>query len=264
MVSAASLKWFVIINSSVLLLGTGQYFLLQAAQHHVLAILVASLVKNYMSYALVKTLTTRRTYITQGTRHQTFNLVNFVKSSAIESCSYYYATQVAAYPTTGFVTDIVWFIPMSFLFELVFDFFHYWTHRIVHMYPALYKAVHYKHHEHKLVDTNTTYNHTALDLTLTNFVPIVLATTIVPLSDYSTIMVFWFKSVVEVAGHSGKDTSSSFIQCIWLPRMFGIELYSRNHNLHHINAKYNFSKRFSIWDKLFGTYHTGVLNERHV
>lgn len=264
MVSLASLKWFFVINGSVILLGTGQYYLLNYFEHHVVALLCAMLVKNYISYSVINNATVRRPYITTGVRKQTFDLVNFAKTGLIETASYYYASRVVARVSSSILMDIVLFIPTSFVFELVFDFFHYWTHRGAHMNYTVYKMVHSKHHEHALVDASTTYQHSALDLLLTNFLPIVLATSIVPLSDYTTVLVFWFKSLVEVAGHTGKDTSSSFIQCIWLPQALGIELYSRNHNLHHISAKYNFSKRFSIWDKLFGTFHKGTIHERAV
>lgn len=65
-----------------------------------------------------------------------------------------------------------------------------------------------------------------------------------------------FKSFVEISGHSGKKIfpSGSFSQFIWLPKMFDITLYTEDHNLHHDKSDCNFSKRFSIWDKLFGTY----------
>ena len=263
MVSLVSLKWFFLINGSVLLVGTGQYYLLQYFENHLLALISMMFVKNYVSYAVINSATVRRDFITKGERKQRFEIGNFTKTSLIESASYYYASHIA-YPTTSILFDIIMLIPMSFLFELVFDFFHYWTHRGAHSNTAFYRIIHSKHHEHSLVSAATTYNHNALDLLLTNFLPVVLATSIVPLSDYTTILVFWYKSIVEVAGHTGKDTSSSFIQCIWLPKALGIELYSRNHNLHHIKSRYNFAKRFSIWDKLFGTYHQGTIYERPV
>lgn len=64
-----------------------------------------------------------------------------------------------------------------------------------------------------------------------------------------------YKTFIEVSGHTGKQVkSSSFPLCIWLPRIFGIELYTEQHHLHHLNSNCNYSKRFSLWDKMFGTY----------
>ena len=47
--------------------------------------------------------------------------------------------------------------------------------------------------------------------------------------------------------------TSSFPQCIWLPRLFNIELYTEDHDLHHSRNNCNYSKRFSLWDKIFKT-----------
>jgi sterol desaturase/sphingolipid hydroxylase (fatty acid hydroxylase superfamily) len=48
--------------------------------------------------------------------------------------------------------------------------------------------------------------------------------------------------------------SGSFSQCVWIPRAFNISLYTEDHTLHHSNNNCNYSKRFSLWDKAFGTY----------
>jgi sterol desaturase/sphingolipid hydroxylase (fatty acid hydroxylase superfamily) len=130
-------------------------------------------------------------------------------------------------------------------------------------YPLFYKYVHYQHHTAYLINANTTYNHTLPDLIITNFLPIVATSAILPVSQYTLTTIFWYKAILEVSGHTGKDTSSSFIQCIYLPRLLGIPLYSRDHNKHHIQPKVNFSKRFCIWDKIFGTYSSERENIEH-
>ena len=64
-----------------------------------------------------------------------------------------------------------------------------------------------------------------------------------------------YKSFVEIAGHSGKYVNgSSFPLCIYLPRLFGIELYTCDHHLHHATYFCNYSKRFKLWDRVFGTF----------
>lgn len=62
----------------------------------------------------------------------------------------------------------------------------------------------------------------------------------------------------EISGHNGHTTypTSCFGQCIWLPRILNIELYSEDHYLHHSLNNCNYAKRFSLWDKLFNTYKT--------
>jgi sterol desaturase/sphingolipid hydroxylase (fatty acid hydroxylase superfamily) len=65
-----------------------------------------------------------------------------------------------------------------------------------------------------------------------------------------------YKTFIELSGHTGKKLypSGSFAQFIWLPKMFGIQLYTEDHNLHHSKGNCNYAKRFSLWDRIFGTY----------
>ena len=68
----------------------------------------------------------------------------------------------------------------------------------------------------------------------------------------------------EIAGHMGKRLypTSSFVQCIWIPRFLGIELYvEEDHDLHLAKFVVNYSKRFNLFDRLFGTYESGITNE---
>jgi sterol desaturase/sphingolipid hydroxylase (fatty acid hydroxylase superfamily) len=69
-------------------------------------------------------------------------------------------------------------------------------------------------------------------------------------------MLIVYKTSVEIAGHTGKKLypTSSFPQFPWLVKYFNIELYTEDHDIHHRLLKYNFSKRLSLWDKIFGTY----------
>ena len=65
-----------------------------------------------------------------------------------------------------------------------------------------------------------------------------------------------YKNFVEISGHCGKQLhpTSSFSQCMWVPKMMNIELYAEDHDLHHSLHNCNYAKRFSLWDKLFWTY----------
>jgi sterol desaturase/sphingolipid hydroxylase (fatty acid hydroxylase superfamily) len=44
--------------------------------------------------------------------------------------------------------------------------------------------------------------------------------------------------------------------------MFGFALVTADHDLHHTQSKYNYSKRFILWDRVFGTYKQPP--ERHI
>jgi len=65
-----------------------------------------------------------------------------------------------------------------------------------------------------------------------------------------------YKTFIEISGHSGKKLypRGSFPQFIWLPKFFSISLFTEDHHLHHDKSNCNYSKRFSLWDKVFGTY----------
>ena len=68
-------------------------------------------------------------------------------------------------------------------------------------------------------------------------------------------LIMTYKSFIEISGHSGKNPNgSSFVQFFWLPKIFGIELHTKDHDIHHILNNCNYSKRFSFWDKIFNTY----------
>lgn len=59
----------------------------------------------------------------------------------------------------------------------------------------------------------------------------------------------------ELYGHAGvSHKGRNFGPAPWLPVLLGFELRSDDHQKHHIQASCNFSKRFSLFDKLFGTW----------
>jgi sterol desaturase/sphingolipid hydroxylase (fatty acid hydroxylase superfamily) len=154
--------------------------------------------------------------------------------------------------------SILYFIPMSFGFEVILDFFHYWSHRMLHLNKTLYKKTHKTHHQHANPIFINAYYFSPVDLILSISIPMMLTIIILPykLTVFEFFMISVYKQYTELAGHSGKmlAPASSFPQCIWLPRLLNIELYAEDHNSHHKLNKCNFAKRFSLWDKVFGTY----------
>jgi len=152
--------------------------------------------------------------------------------------------------------EIVYFIPLSFLFEIIFDFFHYGAHRILH-HKSVYKYLHKKHHKFNHPIAITTFYQDPFDLFVTNSIPTVLALSIVPgISYFQFHFITVYKSFIEISGHSGKISypTTSFPQFIWLPKWLHIELSSEDHDIHHSLNNCNYAKRFSLWDKVFGTY----------
>jgi len=160
----------------------------------------------------------------------------------------------------GFAALFVVFIFKSFLYEVVFDFFHYITHRICHQVPQLY-GIHKTHHKYLNPTPLSTFHQDPVDIVLTNVFPSVASVTLLrsvfgvtfdPL-EYSLLLSY--KTFIEIAGHAGVETSAtSFPQCAALPKALGIELRTNDHDLHHSRVKCNYSKRFTLWDKVFGTF----------
>ena len=154
--------------------------------------------------------------------------------------------------------SLIYFIPTSFLFEIILDFFHYWSHRILHMNKSLYINIHKTHHKYTNPVIINTYFFSPLDVIGTISLPMILTVYIFPykLTLFEYVMLSAYKQYTELAGHSGKmlAPASSFPQCIWLPRLFNIQLYAEDHDWHHKASNCNFAKRFSLWDKVFGTY----------
>jgi sterol desaturase/sphingolipid hydroxylase (fatty acid hydroxylase superfamily) len=159
----------------------------------------------------------------------------------------------------NYLYDIMMFIPQSFVFELVFDFFHYWSHRCAHS-KYLYSRLHKHHHKHHDVSPIVTFYQDPLDMIFSNTIPVLITLYLMSnmlflnLSLFSYAIMSVYKVSVEIYGHSGKHTPPEFVQCIWLPRYLGIVLTSENHSHHHMFNNCNYSKRFSLWDKLYGTF----------
>jgi sterol desaturase/sphingolipid hydroxylase (fatty acid hydroxylase superfamily) len=156
---------------------------------------------------------------------------------------------------------VLYFVYFLFLFEIIFDFFHYTVHRFFHSIPFLYKFIHKKHHTFAHPIAIIAFYQDPLDLILSNSVPLFLTFEILKcfhlsIHSFHFTILSTYKTFIEISGHCGKKTypTCSFPICIWLPTFLNIELYTEDHDLHHVLHNYNFSKRFSLWDKLFNTY----------
>lgn len=155
--------------------------------------------------------------------------------------------------------ELARFIPKSLLFELIFDFFHFATHWACHQIPWLYKHVHKRHHMHLHPCPLSTYEQDVVDLCLTNVLPFVVASQLsLPFSAWQLQMLFAYKTYVEVAGHCGLEVKGfCFPQMPLVSLIPLLRLCVRDHDLHHTHPKWNFAKRFSMWDKLFRTFRPG-------
>ncbi|GLD91767.1 hypothetical protein PINS_up000300 [Pythium insidiosum] len=150
------------------------------------------------------------------------------------------------------------FVPKSLVFEIVFDFFHFVAHWTCHQISWLYQHVHKRHHWHLHPCALSTYEQDGVDLILTNVLPFIAASRLSPaLSPLALHLMFAYKTYVEVAGHSGLEVKGFSFPQLPLVNVFSICLRVHDHDLHHTHPKFNFAKRFCIWDKLFRTFRPG-------
>jgi hypothetical protein len=285
------LRWvlpFTVINGTLLLLGLLVHVGLRTSLRVVHSVPlwgvaeVVLVVKNALMMVGVDVMTGHRPRLHQGNNGNDEDsprwgavAVSVVKFSVQEAMVYRLALYwglvdhaATLVPTTttlwGLMANAVAFVAVSFMYEVVFDFGHYWTHRWLHLSPPLYRAFHAAHHRHSNPTVYDTFDDTIGGNFLTNCLPQLVALVAVvallgwvplPHSCYALLLVY--KAVVEVSGHLGKDigNASSFPQCKVLPGRLGIALSTQDHHRHHRNGKTNFAKRFSLWDKCFGTYH---------
>lgn len=267
MVSISSIKNFTVIN--------GFLFLLSALQYAAVNSVINSLDDIYRVYTFltVYTVLILRNYILVQTIDYSIRDKPPIYVATVEKLDVLYELHKNLFITTSIeaITQIyiqqtlidraqysrlLYFIPLSFLFEVILDLFHYCVHRLLH-HKWLYAYIHKKHHRFHHPHSMTTFYHHPLDIILTISVPTVLSIWLIPpVSSFEFILLSMYKIFSEISGHAGKHLAptGSFPQCIWLPKGLSIDLYTEDHDLHHSLNNCNYAKRFSLWDKLFGTY----------
>lgn len=117
--------------------------------------------------------------------------------------------------------EIIYFIPHSFLFEIIFDFFHYITHRLLHTNKKLF-FIHKLHHKYVNPEIINTFSHSPLDLIITNSIPSIITFKIIPEVSIVTFhMTLVAKTYTELCGHIGRYSfpTTSFFQFIWLVKL---------------------------------------------
>ncbi len=144
--------------------------------------------------------------------------------------------------------------------ELAFDALFYVAHRGVHAVPSVYRAVHKLHHSHTHdLRRLSALQMSAADVVLTHTLPVLGALALVPLAPGLELSVAkTYLLFQELYGHAGcEHRGRCFGPAPWLTEALGIELRAADHQRHHVQGSVNFSKRFSLFDRLFGTWADG-------
>lgn len=271
MISSNSLKNFATINSILILFGVCQQNIIIYFKHHLFSIIAAFILRNYCLLKIIDfgtkkkpSIQTNELIMPKESYPYEFH-VNVVTTTMVEAITYSYITNTISY--NGVLTlpnfyDMIYFVPISFVFEICFDFFHYFAHRLLH-HKYIYKYLHKKHHKFKHPTSITTFYQDPIDLIITNSLPTTLSFYILMsyISQFQFHLIIVYKNLIEISGHCGKKLypTSSFTQFIWLPKYLHIELYTEDHDLHHSLNNCNYAKRFSLWDKIFRTYKTPTM-----
>jgi len=146
-------------------------------------------------------------------------------------------------------TTIAYQVALFFVLE---DFWHYWAHRALHVYPVLYKRIHKLHHEFSApFGLAAEYAH-PLEI-------LILATGTIggPIlwcwlskgNLHIFTMYIWIvlRLFQAVDAHSGYDFPWS------LQHFFPLWSGADHHDFHHMNFLGCYSTSFRIWDHVFGT-----------
>jgi sterol desaturase/sphingolipid hydroxylase (fatty acid hydroxylase superfamily) len=253
-----SIQLFALINISLLSFGSLEYALFYSVPYSYTFLYLSMLFKNVNMAYLLDSINRDKPYIVprSDTPINVFKrLQSIALVSGVDLLSLYLAITYLCYEADSSIVDSLLFIPQSFLFEVSFDFFHYWFHRLCHTNKFLYKTIHSEHHATSEISVYTTFEQHPVDLLLTNTIPVLASCVLLPPSTYFILVFFWYKSFLEISGHLGKENKGlSFPQFAWLPKYLNISLKTRHHNTHHIRPMRNFGKRFALWDKVFGTF----------
>jgi sterol desaturase/sphingolipid hydroxylase (fatty acid hydroxylase superfamily) len=262
-ISFKSLTNYIFINSTLFFISFVHYYMFNRYKHLAFFILLVRnyFIINFIDYA-TKYQKNIHKQITGNNSIQDYSLeihISHLQIVLLQTIEIYTIHKYLSI-NENYLFDITTFIPISFLYEIIFDFCHYWLHRICHVNNFLYINIHKKHHKHYNLTSIVTFYQNPLDFVLTGIIPemitlYILHSLFFKLSGFQFILILNYKLFSEIAGHSGKHTNScGFVQFIWLPRFLNIEIHTEDHDLHHKLLLCNYSKRFIIWDKLFNTY----------
>ena len=262
MISARSAQRFVAYNGMIVSVGLLQWISMSyfSLPFHAIFVFLRNLMLAYgMEAASASLPHLNSDYQYPKEKYSGEFVVYVAQAAAIEAVFTSLNSSLMSFAPDSVALQLLTFIPVSFVFEILYDFFHYWGHRLMHVY---YVDLHKSHHHHVHLRPILAFYQNGFDLVLTNALPF-LATEMIIGSFYrcslfELALLLSYKVFIEVAGHTGKASrpTTSFPQCVWLPRAFGIELATEDHNMHHIHTGTNFSKRFTLWDRIFGTYYS--------
>ncbi|CRG86028.1 hypothetical protein PISL3812_03031 [Talaromyces islandicus] len=162
--------------------------------------------------------------------------------------------------------NLVWLPIEISLYGIIYDFWFYWYHRLLHEVDGLWQY----HRTHHL-----TKHPNVLLTTYFSLEEGVFSTLACPFLSWSSLKFmglpmglseWWicnsYITFTEFAGHSGvRVYGSSPSPLTWLLRHFDAEIIIEDHDLHHRNGwrkSGNYGKHTRLWDRIFGTCYARI------
>lgn len=143
-----------------------------------------------------------------------------------------------------------WGIASFALMVIAHDAWFYWSHRLMHD-PRLFRRMHRRHHLSHNPSPFTAYSFDIGEAAvMAVFVPVWMV--LVPTS-WAVVGLFMLHQIVRnTLGHSGYELMPANRNG---RPMFGFLTTTTHHDLHHLQAGWNYGLYFTWWDKLMGTEH---------
>ena len=194
-----------------------------------------------------------------------FNLyILFV--SFTEAIVYYIIIKYINFNKFDILKELLYLTFTRFIFDIIFDIFHYSIHYLFHKNLFLYNHIHKMHHNYIYPSIIIKFYNHPIDNILTECLPLFVSFYLVRqlisyFSIFTLLFLLFIKNIQDILGHSGKlfDNKNynfmyNFITFNFISFYLNIFPYIIDHDNHHINNKYNFSSRTTLLDKLFGTF----------
>lgn len=150
------------------------------------------------------------------------------------------------------------YVVSGITYLLLWDFFQYWAHRLMHV-PSIFKLLHSFHHDVHMTVLNS-YRHHPLEIIALNFVlnlPVAMFISVV--YPQVSLPIFWtVMACFALFLHADFEVPR-------IPILSSLMMLPNHHRVHHSLASKDFNKNFgqyfTIWDRLFGTYRRPIYGE---
>ena len=129
---------------------------------------------------------------------------------------------------------------------IIHEFGFYWTHRLMHMYPSLYKY-HKVHHEYKQNNVLSAQYFHPIDFLISIAIPVILTTEIVRPHGLTQFQFGLWVLTANFDDHLGYAFPWSAVR--WFPLSAGTDA----HEYHHSVNMGCYGSKLSLWDWIFGT-----------